>query len=151
MPAPQFGDETSLCPRVRAGSRFKRFLCSVLIVVSCFRVLSNISFACLLGGGYSYTRLITTACTLYVPPGFSLKVEAYGAPTNVPILTRPGAFRLAPEGAGVVWGVHPTYRDLVSAAPCRYCILHSATVATCELASLPPKPSPLRKFVSLSY
>jgi hypothetical protein len=38
MPAPQFGDESSLSVRIRAGSRFKRFLCFVWIDVRCFRV-----------------------------------------------------------------------------------------------------------------
>jgi hypothetical protein len=30
MPATQFGDESSLNARIRAGSRYKRFLCFVL-------------------------------------------------------------------------------------------------------------------------
>jgi hypothetical protein len=38
MPAPEFGDETSLGPRIGAGSRFKRFLCFVLIDVRCLSV-----------------------------------------------------------------------------------------------------------------
>jgi hypothetical protein len=50
-PAPQFGDESSLSVRIRAGSRFKRFLCFVLIDVKCLRVT----------WGYTYPRLKTTA------------------------------------------------------------------------------------------
>jgi hypothetical protein len=38
MPAPQFGDESSLSARIRAGPRFKQFLRCVLINVRCFRV-----------------------------------------------------------------------------------------------------------------
>jgi hypothetical protein len=36
MPAPQFGERMFVSARIRAGSRFKRFLCSVLIDVRCF-------------------------------------------------------------------------------------------------------------------
>jgi hypothetical protein len=38
MPAPQFEDESSLIARIRAASRFKRFLSFVLMVVRCFRI-----------------------------------------------------------------------------------------------------------------
>jgi hypothetical protein len=38
MPAPQFGDESSLSARIRAGSRFKRFMCFALIDILCFRL-----------------------------------------------------------------------------------------------------------------
>jgi hypothetical protein len=38
LSAPQFGDESSLSARIRAGSRFKRFLFFVLIDVRSFRV-----------------------------------------------------------------------------------------------------------------
>jgi hypothetical protein len=38
MPAPQFGDESSLSARISTGSRFKRFMCFVLIDVRSFRV-----------------------------------------------------------------------------------------------------------------
>jgi hypothetical protein len=41
MPAPKFGDESSLSARIRAGSRFSRFLCFVLIDVRCFRVIAK--------------------------------------------------------------------------------------------------------------
>jgi hypothetical protein len=58
MPAPQFGEESSLSARFRAGSRFKRFLCFYLIVVRCFHVHPNNVFA--------YPRLNTTEteCTV---------------------------------------------------------------------------------------
>jgi hypothetical protein len=36
---PQFGDESSLSARFRAGSRFKRFLCFVVFDLRCFGVL----------------------------------------------------------------------------------------------------------------
>jgi hypothetical protein len=38
MPAPQFGDESSLSTRIRADSRFKRLQCFILIDISCLRV-----------------------------------------------------------------------------------------------------------------
>jgi hypothetical protein len=41
MPAPQFGDESLLSVRIRAGSKFKRFLYFPLLdvsIVRCFRV-----------------------------------------------------------------------------------------------------------------
>jgi hypothetical protein len=38
MPARQLGDESSLSARIRAGSRFKQFLCFVLINVRYFSV-----------------------------------------------------------------------------------------------------------------
>jgi hypothetical protein len=43
MPAPQFGDESSLSVKIRVGSRFKRFLRFVLIGVRCFRVPPKMS------------------------------------------------------------------------------------------------------------
>jgi hypothetical protein len=42
MPGPQFGDESSLSARIRAGSRFKRFLCFVFIDVRQYRVALGI-------------------------------------------------------------------------------------------------------------
>jgi hypothetical protein len=36
MPAPQFGDESSLSARIRAVTRFKGLLCSVLIDIKRF-------------------------------------------------------------------------------------------------------------------
>jgi hypothetical protein len=42
MPAPQFGDESSLSARIRSGSRAKRYLCFVLTDVRCLRVLPGV-------------------------------------------------------------------------------------------------------------
>jgi hypothetical protein len=43
MPVLQFGDESSLSVRIRAGSSFKRFLCFVLIDPRCFRLFLKMS------------------------------------------------------------------------------------------------------------
>jgi hypothetical protein len=44
--------------RIRAGSRFNRFLCFILIDVRCFRVLPKLSSTT--PGGYPYSRFKTT-------------------------------------------------------------------------------------------
>jgi hypothetical protein len=59
IPAPHFGDESSWM-RESAGSRFRRFLCLVLIDIRCFRIQPKISSRTPAWWPLSYTSGVST-------------------------------------------------------------------------------------------